>query len=319
MKSGVAGLALVAFLAAISAAGGIFSYRSVVSSAEADAAARRLLQVELQRLDAGLTALDRRLTALQERLPAVGGMTDSRVEGKEKIGTHLEKGLLSAEELQQLRERLASSEREVSHLWHIIESTGIGRLADINGLDPNILKELYDVRARRKHIDTWRNDLLERNRELHLTDQRQYNEELDLLYRRARLRQNRAYTEDSNLAFEALLAKYPEAYSTAMVLAERSLFSVFRNTAEAEKYYQRLKGSQSEAFRNVITDEGIEALPNIEYLLARQYLRQGRPEAADKLLGSLEENYANSLLYLRRRGIWRPAAEEIARLRGIQN
>jgi hypothetical protein len=113
------------------------------------------------------------------------------------------------------------------------------------------------------------------------------------------------------------MAKYPDANATGMAIAERALFSGFRNnTSDVEKYYDLLR--RNENFLNVVTDRGVEAMPNIEFYLARQYLRQGNTDNALALLESLEKNYPDSRLFTGRFGgsqRWQPASQVIPSLR----
>jgi len=110
------------------------------------------------------------------------------------------------------------------------------------------------------------------------------------LYERARFRRRgRADTQESDSAFAELIAKYPEANATGMAIAERALVSGFRrNTSEVEKYYDMLRENKN--FSYIVTDRGVEAMPNVEYYLARQYLRQGDNDNALALIESLEKN-----------------------------
>ena len=75
---------------------------------------------------------------------------------------------------------------------------------------------------------------------------------------------------------------------------------------------------ENENFSYIVTDRGIEAMPNVEYYLARQYLRQGDNVNALALIESLEKNYPDSLLFARRSGSgprWQPASQVVGNLR----
>ena len=185
-------------------------------------------------------------------------------------------------------------------------------------MDPTILSEMYDEYADRKQVDQRREQQLENNRNLHKADADQYGEELMALYERARLRRRGgSERQESDSAFAELLAKYPEANATGMAIAERALVSGFRrNTSEVEKYYDMLRDNEN--FSHIVTDRGVEAMPNVEYYLARQYLRQGNKDDAMALIQSLERNYPDSLLFTRRSGSgrrWQPVTQVIGDLR----
>jgi len=212
-----------------------------------------------------------------------------------------------------VKERVA-----IKRLEKIVESTGLEQLAQNQNMDPTILSELYDEYADRKQVDQRREQQLENNRDLHKADTDQYGEELMALYERARLRRGAGTDrQERDSAFAELLAKYPEAYATGMAIAERALVSGFRrNTSEVEEYYDMLRDNEN--FSHIVTDRGVEAIPNVEYYLARQYLRQGDHDNALILIESLEKNYPDSLLFTGRSGSgrrWQPVSQVVVNLR----
>jgi tetratricopeptide (TPR) repeat protein len=206
----------------------------------------------------------------------------------------------------------------IRRLEKIVESTGLEQLAANQNMDPTILSEIYDEYADRKLVDHRREQQLENNRNLHKADADQYGEELMALYEQARFRRSgSADTRESDTAFAELIARYPEANVTGMAIAERALVSGFRrNTSEVEKYYDMLRNNEN--FSHIVTDRGVEAMPNVEYFLARQYLRQGDNDNALALIESLEMNYPDSLLFTGRSGSgsrWQPVSQVITNLR----
>jgi len=213
---------------------------------------------------------------------------------------------------------LASQREAVRRLEKIIESTGLEQLAANENMDPAVLSEMYEEYADRRQAVQQQEMLLQVNAELHKADDDRYGPELMALYERARLRRRSdAERQESDKAFAELTAKYPDAYATGMAIAERALVSGFRrNTADVEKYYDMLR--QNGNFTNVVTDRGVEAMPNIEYYLARQYLREGSIDSAQTLIESLEKNYFDSRLFTGRFGgrqHWQPVSQVIYSLR----
>lgn len=213
---------------------------------------------------------------------------------------------------------LASQREAVKRLEKIIESTGLEQLAANENMDPAVLSEMYEEYADRRQAVQQQEMLLQVNAELHKADDDRYGPELMALYERARLRRRSdAERQESDKAFVELMAKYPDAYATGMAIAERALVSGFRrNTADVEKYYDMLR--QNGNFTNVVTDRGVEAMPNIEYYLARQYLREGSIDSAQTLIESLEKNYFDSRLFTGRFGgrqRWQPVSQVIYSLR----
>ena len=216
------------------------------------------------------------------------------------------------------RDTAVKDRTAIRRLEKIVESTGLEQLAENKNMDPTILSELYDEYAERKQVSQIREQQLEKNREFHQADADQYGQELMALYERARLRRGAgADRQERDNAFAELIAKYPEAYATGMAIAERALVSSFRrNTSEVEKYYDMLRDNEN--FSHIVTDRGVEAMPNVEYYLARQYLRQGDNDNALALIESLEKNYPDSLLFTGRRGSgrrWQPVSQVVTNLR----
>jgi len=219
-----------------------------------------------------------------------------------------------------LSKRTAMQQESLTRLQRIVESTGLDQLATRENIDPEILQEIYEQYTERKQVASHRQNLLEQNSQMHSDDAENYDKELNTLYQRAHLRTIRdLHNEDSKKAFNLMLEKYPEANATGMVIAERALFSAWRRNAEdVEKYYNMLQENPNENFLNVITDRGIEAVPNLERYLAWQYMKGGRNKEAAYLIESLERNYPESLLIVRRgmgRPRWVPASQVVPKLK----
>ena len=278
-----------------------FSYRSYVVSIRIEKYYHQSLgelEQEVKKLKAQLATLKNRS---EDNSAQKYSMTGNSVIAKSKKGA------------------VAKERAAIRRLEKIVESTGLEQLAENQNMDPTILLEIYDEYADRKQADQRREQQLENNRDFHKADADQYGEELLALYERARLRRGGRNTDrqERDGAFAELIAKYPEAYATGMAIAERALVSGFRrNTAEVEKYHDMLR--ENENFSHIVTDRGIEAMPNVEYYLARQYLRQGSSDDALALIESLERNYPDSLLFTRRSGSgrrWQPASQVVGNLR----
>jgi hypothetical protein len=199
----------------------------------------------------------------------------------------------------------------------IISSTGLDQLASSEGLDPTILSKIYEDYALRDSVSSYRQQILERNRELHQSDRNQYNEELMALYERARIRPGQGNAEDREEAFKELLTKFPDAYATGMAIAERGLMSAFmRKNQDVEEYYVML--NENDKFSDIVTDWGAEAMPNLENYLANSYIGEGRIEEALVFIESLESKYPDSFVLTRGDGFrpkWLPASQAAENLR----
>jgi len=292
----------VALLAAIICVitGGL-SYHAYLSARKVQEANRQSvesLQQDVLRLDARFAKLDDNLAALQDR----SGEDFAHRNAKKTESPHLTGR----------KETPASQSHTLKRLEQILDSTGLKQLAENGEVNPEIFQKIYDEYVYRDQIASHHEQLLQKNRLLHGMDDQNYDEQLMSLYQRARILRGPGKKQaDSANAFGEMLEKYPDAYATGMVIAERAFQSAFRrNISEVEDYYTLLRGNDN--FLNIVTDRGIEAVPNIQYHLVRQYIRDGRVEDAQVLLNSLEENYADSFIRARRQGHgprWQPVPQ----------
>ncbi len=291
---------LAFFLFAIAGAALFFSYNAYRSSIAVEKNYRQLVG-----------ELEQEITGLKAQVATIQVQTEDG-------STHTISKTGNAVTLKSKEDPVGSQRETVRRLEKIVESTGLGQLAANEDMDPTVLSEMYAEFTDRRQAVLQHEQLLEINTELHKADQDRYGPELMALYERARLRR-RGDTDrqESDRAFAELMAKYPDANATGMAIAERALFSGFRNnTSDVEKYYDLLR--RNENFLNVVTDRGVEAMPNIEFYLARQYLRQGNTDNALALIESLEKNYPDSRLFTGRFGDgrrWQPASQVIPSLR----
>ena len=283
------GAAFLAVAICLFAAG--LSYRVYISAREDLKTSRQSiesLRQDVVQLEARLSKLDNSLVSLTDRF---SGQFVPRIEGKAELAR-----IVGA------KDPMGSQGLALRRLERILDATGIRQLAENGEVDPQILQKIYDEYVYRDQIASHRENLLQNNRALHGMDDQNYDEQLMALYQRARiLRRGGTDPADSQKAFGEMLEKYPDAFATGMVIAERAFQSAFRgNISEVEDYYNLLSGNEN--FSNVVTDRGVEALPNIEYYLASQYVRDGRFDDARTLLNSLEENHSASYVRTRRPG-----------------
>ncbi len=261
-----------------------FSLRAYFSSKKAEQNYKKTVQI----LNKDITNLSSRLDTLNNKMEALLGQTSSVSGRRPRPG-----------EAERLPDEIKG--KELKRIGEIIETTGLEQLAAIGKVDPGFLQEIYNDYTSQKQIDTYQQELRERNIEQQESDKDRYDEELFALYERARYRRREPPgDEEKDKAFEELLSKYPEAYATGMAIAQRAFMSAFqRDTLEVERYYDMLGNDK---FTNLVTDRGIEALPNIEHMLVRNYLREGQKEKAEQFMDSLEKNYSNSIIFSRRPG-----------------
>ena len=199
----------------------------------------------------------------------------------------------------------------------ILDSTGLARLAETENIDPDILQQMYDEYAQRNQAADHRQKLMQKNQKQLDADRKNYDEDLMSLYELARFRRGSDVDRDTReKAFEEMLEKYPDAYATARVIGERAVRSAFRrNTAAVEEYHDMLRSNDQ--FISVTTEREMEVLPNIEYYLAQQYLRDGRIEDARRMRDSIELNFSDSYILRRDPGTgwkWVPVSQVMQNL-----
>jgi len=294
------GIALLALIICVVAA--IYGYRAYDSSRDIQYAFNQSfdqLQQKVSRIDAQLTELSDKLAAAQDQTDGTAAELNSKILKPRRPQP-------SAPQLQSLRQ-----------MENILDSTGLAQLAENENVDPSILLQMYDEYAQRNQVASYRQQLIQMDRERFDADKKNYEEELISLYELARHRRGSGTDRETReKAFEEMLAKYPDAYATAKVIAERAVRSAFRrNTAAAEEYYNLLR--QNDKFSNVTTDRGMEVMPNIEHYLAQQYVRDGRIEDARVLRDSLELNFSDSYILTREPGAgwkWLPVSQVVSKL-----
>jgi len=280
----------------------IYSYRAYHSARDIQKTHQQsidTLDQKVARLDAKLEKLENELAAAQNRVRGTAGIQNPK-KLKPRASQPTDSQLQALEQME-----------------HILDSTGLAQLAENENIDPSVLLQMYDEYAQRNQVASYRQKLLQKDRDYLDTDRKNYEEDLMSLYELARHRRGSdTDSETREKAFEEMVEKYPDAYATAKVIAERAVRSAFRrNTTAVEEYYQMLR--QNDKFATVTTDRGLEVLPNIEHYLAQQYLRDGRIEDARGLRDSLELNFSDSYILTREPGTgwkWLPVSQVVSKL-----
>ncbi|MBW2678119.1 MAG: hypothetical protein JRD49_11195 [Deltaproteobacteria bacterium] len=249
------------------------------------------------RIDNKLIEMEKRLEALTLDLAAA-----NRVKPQPGSAVKSDRGLGSSAGNKSPAN--AENAAELNRVREIIASTGLDLLALKENVDPEVFNRMYSDYADRQRVSDHRQSLFERNESQHRTDDEQFDEYLDELYRRARSRRGtNKDSQDREAAFAEMLAKYPEAYATSMIIAERAFSAMWSSDPDGvENYYSMLKEHDNEITAEVVTDRGIEALPNIELYMVRQHMLEGHETEAAILTDSLLEHYPESLVFMGGRG-----------------
>jgi hypothetical protein len=206
----------------------------------------------------------------------------------------------------QLTEKVARLERGFEGLNRLMRASGLDTAVPLWGEGPGgpgpLFEQLGKEAATRAQFEARREELTRRAAESRDKDYARLGaerySELDALYKAARPGRGTDSQESKTKRTEALskmVDQFPEAYATGVAVAEQALTEALDgNAGQVESYLQTLK--ESAQYGDIVTDQGVEALPNIQAFLARQYIDQNRVEEAATLLEDLSQNYGDSLI-----------------------
>ncbi|NEV61036.1 hypothetical protein [Thiorhodococcus minor] len=201
------------------------------------------------------------------------------------------------ETLDQQARRIAMLERQLSQLERLIRSAGLDaaapHLLPPPGSTRPLLAHIGEEYATRARFEERRKQLLERSQRMRQRDMDAYGDEsyqaIADLYAQARPMRGNATPEQKaarEAALSTLMTEYPEAYSTSVAVAEQALdAAINRDTQGAESYYESLV--EASPYSEVVTEQGINAIPTLQTYLARQYVEEGRYDEATAVLDAL--------------------------------
>ncbi len=305
-------LALAAAVVSIAACGvAVFCTRSAYVSPMDD---EKPVGREMRELQQNVTILDTRCAALSNTLAHLE-KEFARLARPAARGTAMTDGKAG----QRIDGTLAALCDSLMRIEGVVDSTGLDALTTNENVDPSVLQEVYDDYVQRRRLTEYHDRMREANTQLHNADREKYDTAVRELYNRARSRGRRNRNNaERDKAFEEMVADYPEANATGMLLAERAIRASFRGeTAELEKYYDLIQKNEDPA--SIVTDRGMRAMPTIEYYLARRYVNEGRYDDARPLIESLEQEFPGSFLFVIQPGSrprWQPASTAATRLLG---
>jgi hypothetical protein len=240
------------------------------------------LQNTVSELQSEYTALQHKYDELHFRLADSSGTTTDDLPFSD-TGNHS----FSQDNIEFLHETLSDVCETLFRLEYIVDSAGL----DSETVAAN--KNLLRAAAGTTNISLVKSRILDQ----FTADREQYGDAVMDLYNLSRTRWNpNGDNSAREEAFKALVEEYPDAYVTAMVVAERAIGSGLRGKAkDVEAYYKLL--SENEFGSSVVTERGIEAMPAMEYYLARYYISKKRYADAQPLIDSLQENYTGGKIY----------------------
>lgn len=193
--------------------------------------------------------------------------------------------------------RIAMLETQLSKLQHVIRSAGLDAAAPYltppPGSSTPLLAQMGEQYATRARFEEKRKKMLEHSEQMRQRDMDTYGAQsyqaIADLYEKARPTRGNATPEEKaqrEAALSSLMSNYPEAWSTSVAVAEQALDAAMnRDVQSAETYYQSLV--ESSPYTEVVTDQGINAIPTLQTYLARQYVSEGRYDEATSILDAL--------------------------------
>jgi hypothetical protein len=206
----------------------------------------------------------------------------------------------------QLTEKVARLERDLEGMTRLLKTSGLATAVPLWGGGPGapgpLFEQLGKEAATRAQFEARRQELSRRAADSRDKDYARYGterySELEELYKAARPGRGQDTEEGKTKRTDALnklVEEFPDAYSTGVAVAEQALTAALDgNTAQVESYFQTLK--ESSQYGDIVTDQGIDALPNIQAFLARQYIDQNRIDEAAALLEDLSASHSDSLI-----------------------
>lgn len=201
-------------------------------------------------------------------------------------------------------DRIAQLERQVNRLAHVIRTSGMdaaGPLLRPPGQDMPLLVKIGEEYATRSRFEERRKDLMDRSAAMKDRERNTYGEaaykEITELYDKARPGrgpQTAEHQAEHGAALNKLIQSYPEAYSTSVAVAEQALAQAMSHNSQAvESYYSELM--ENSPYGEIVTDQGINAIPTLQAYLARQYVQDGRYGDAAAVVDALAQQ-GNSVI-----------------------
>ncbi|MTW20830.1 hypothetical protein [Allochromatium palmeri] len=192
--------------------------------------------------------------------------------------------------------RIEELERRLAQITRVMRASGLDAAAPLlsgpPGSEPLLttLGEQYATRARfeenRQRLGERAAAMRERDLETYGQSDFQRLTELSQQARPKRGNETQAERAERESALNSLMTNYPESWATSVAIAEQALDAAMnRNTQSAEQYYESLVSTSPHS--EVVTEQGIDAIPTLQTYLARQYIQEGRTAEASAILDAL--------------------------------
>ncbi|MGQ9659611.1 MAG: hypothetical protein ACUVQI_06665 [Thermochromatium sp.] len=192
--------------------------------------------------------------------------------------------------------RIEGLERQLAQIARVMRISGLDAAAPLLSGPPggeSLLTTLGEQYATRARFEENRQRLNERAAQMRQHDLETYGQSdfqrLTELSQKARTRRGNETPAERNereAALNTLMTQYPESWATSVAVAEQALDAAMnRNPQSVEMYYESLINISP--YNEVITEQGIDAIPTLQTYLARQYIQEGRMAEANAMLEAL--------------------------------
>lgn len=192
--------------------------------------------------------------------------------------------------------RIEGLERQLAQITRVMRASGLDTAAPLLSGPPGsepLLTTLGEQYATRARFEESRQRLSERAAQMRQRDLETYGQsdfqrltELSQQARPRRGNETQAERSEREAALNSLMTNYPESWATSVAVAEQALDAAMnRNTQSAEMYYESLISTSP--YAEVVTEQGIDAIPTLQTYLARQYIQEGRTAEASAILDAL--------------------------------
>ncbi|ADC62898.1 hypothetical protein [Allochromatium vinosum] len=239
---------------------------------------------------------DDHMASANIREPQVEGARTVRAETPEMAPAGEAPGSIAERLLDEQARRIEGLERQLAQITRVMRASGLDAAAPILSGPPGsepLLTALGEQYATRARFEESRQRLSERATQMRQRDLETYGQsdfqrltELSQKARPKRGNETQAERAEREAALNSLMTNYPESWATSVAVAEQALDAAMnRNTQSAEMYYESLVSTSP--YGEVVTDQGIDAIPTLQTYLARQYIQEGRTAEASAILDAL--------------------------------
>ena len=281
----------------------VVNIRSIVSIENAE-----------KRLDAAIEAFQQKTDQLESRINTIGARVHQEISSGPTVIGSLSKP--KSPKKPPVDASIGQSQRESTE----------SRTAATEGMDMEVLKEIYDKAIAEKDMEDLLGVFREFNRAQLEVDKALYGDGPEETFRALVNRNpaNRLSDDDREALLNDLIDQYPDSFAAAKAVSAEVINSIRNNNIpKAEALYNTLLNLQEAKGENIVLNSGYEAVPTVTSALAYSYYRSGETDKIQPLIDRLANTYSDSPIRIRPRGgaptniTGQEAADRLRRTMGI--